>query len=296
MEGVLPVADHLHPPLEDVSDRGLSGLDPVVAGKDGALDDAANAGNVGHGLAGRHDAAVAGRGPDHLDERPLGDAATDCAVVDVELSDRDWNAGRQPEALCPGGAKRSGGLGRIVRLLVEPVAQRGEPRIEEGEKLPVGEASPFIAIKRLVPRCAHAALHFPRVGDAGQKRGHPIGEFHPRIGGLEHLRIDRKAVKDLRPEPFRGIGVAAFCDILRPAPCSHRRDAGGLAPGGVVLPQPALRGEVAGPFSVEGQRPVVAIDRDRAGAGRVDAKADDLRGVKPGLAAGLRKGGLDAAL
>ena len=47
VEGGVALADAFDPPFEDVADGGLAGLDAVVAGKDRAFDDAANAGDIG---------------------------------------------------------------------------------------------------------------------------------------------------------------------------------------------------------------------------------------------------------
>src|SRR5690606_13973159 len=123
-------AHDLDPPLEDVTDGGLAGFDTVVTGQNGAFDDAADAGDVGDGFPGGNDTAVAGGGADDLDERALVDAGTDGAVVDVEFAHGDGQAGRQAEAFGPGGAQRARGDTGVVRLFVEPVAQRGEFRRE----------------------------------------------------------------------------------------------------------------------------------------------------------------------
>ena len=109
------VAEHaFYEPLEDVADGGLAGFESVVAGEDGAFDDAADAGDVGDGFVGGDHAAIAGGGSDDFDERALGDAGTDGAVVDVHLADGDGDAGGESEFFGPFGAEGAGGDGGVV--------------------------------------------------------------------------------------------------------------------------------------------------------------------------------------
>ena len=194
--------DALDEPFEDVADGGLAGLDAVVAGQDRALDDAADSRDVGHLLVRGHHAAVARGGADDLDERAFGDAAADGAVVHVELADRNWNSGAQSKLARPLLAKRPGGLGGIVRLHEQPVAETRELRIEETQELFVRQTAPVVAKKGFVAGRANAALHLGGIGHTGQHRGHPVGKLHPRVSGVENLRGDGEAVPDLRPPPF----------------------------------------------------------------------------------------------
>jgi hypothetical protein len=55
-----------------------------------------------------------------------------------------------------------------------------------------------------------------------------------------------------------------------------RGDRRGFLRGGVVLPEPRLRGEVTLESRIERQRPRLRIDRQRRGARGVDANADHL--------------------
>ena len=208
--------NHLDPPFEDVADRRLAGLDAEEAGQNRAFDDAADAGNIGDRLFGRNDRAVAGRGADHLDQRPLAHAAADRAVMDVEFSDGDRNACGKPELRRPVGAKRPGRLARVISLFVEPVSKIGETRIERGQEFLVRQAAPFVGIERLVAGGADAALDQSRVGDAGEHGRNPVGELDPGEGGAERLGSDVQAMPELGPEPFRGVDPAAFGDVLRP--------------------------------------------------------------------------------
>ena len=97
----------VHPPVEDVPHRRLPGLDAVVAGHDGAVHDAADAGNVLQGLAGGRDGAVAGGGPDDLDERPRLHSRAHRAVVGVEPSHGHGDSLGEAQLLRPG--SRRGG-------------------------------------------------------------------------------------------------------------------------------------------------------------------------------------------
>jgi len=202
VRGAVALADDLDPPFEDVADGGLAGLDAVKLGEDGALDDAADAGDVGHGLLGGDDAAVAGRGADDLDERALVDAAADGAVVHVEFADGDGDAGGQAEFLGPFRAKFTGGGAGIVGLGIKAVAQVGEGGIEECEEFLVGQAAPFGAVHGLVAGGAHAAFHLKRIGHAGEHGRDPVAELDPGIGGFEDLGRDVTAVPELRPPPL----------------------------------------------------------------------------------------------
>ncbi len=215
MQRGVAAAHAFDPPFEDVADRRLPGLDVVEARQDAALDDAADAGNVGHRLVARKHANVAGRGSDHLDQRALADAAADRAVMDVELADRDRDSRGEAELGGPLGAERAGRRAGVIGLVVKPVAKAGEARIERAEELLVGQAAPCVGVERLVAGGADAALDLHGIGHAGQHRGNPVRDLDPRIGRLEHGGGDVQAPPDLRPEPFRGIDAAAFGDVLR---------------------------------------------------------------------------------
>ena len=61
----------LDEPQEDIAHRALAGLDAVVTGKDGTVDDAADAGNVGQVAVVRANGDVASAGAEDLDQRAL---------------------------------------------------------------------------------------------------------------------------------------------------------------------------------------------------------------------------------
>ena len=164
------------------------------------------------------------------------------------------------------------------------------------QKFLVGEAAPLVGIERLVAGGADAALDQPRVGHAGEHGRNPVGELNPGVGGVERLRRDIQAMPDLRPEPFGGVDAAAFGDVLRTKPGAEFSDPGRLAPARVILPQPALRVEVALPLRVRCERLVARVDRDRARSGRIHADADDLRRVEIRFASRLGERALDALL
>ena len=162
--------------------------------------------------------------------------------MNVEFSDCDRNARGKSELRRPLGAKRSGGLSRVIGFVIEPVAQFGEARIERRQELLVRKAAPIVGVKRLVAGGANAALDQSRIGDPGQHRRHPVGEFNPGKSGVERLRSDVQAMPELGPKPLRGVDPSTFGDVLRPKLGAELRDFGCLAPAGVILPQPALRG------------------------------------------------------
>jgi hypothetical protein len=109
MAGAAGVGDE---PVEDVADRGLAGLDAVVAGQDRAVDDAADPGDVGQpgGVGGGGD--VAGGGADDLDQAAGADAGADRAAVGVEGADGDGDARGQAERLGPVRGEPAGDLDR----------------------------------------------------------------------------------------------------------------------------------------------------------------------------------------
>ena len=76
----------------------------------------------------------------------------------------------------------------------------------------------------------------------------------------------------------------------------RRRDLGRFGVARVVLPQPDLRRGVVTEPRVEPERPPLDVDRERGRARRVDADADDARGVEVGGVGGLRQRGADGAL
>ena len=90
----------------------------------------------------------------------------------------------------------------------------------------------------------------------------------------------RWQVENLAPEPFRGVGAAAFGEVLRAHAGGERGDFRRLGVAGVVLPEPGLGGQIVGEFREQCQGGAVGIDRDDGAAGGVDADADDAGGVE----------------
>ncbi len=257
-------ADALDPPLEDVADRRLSGLDAEVSGQNRAFDDAANARNVGDAFVRRHDGAIAGRCSDHFDQRAFADPAADRAVVYVEFADRDGDALWKAKPFRPFRAKRASRLGCVIGLFIETVAQIRETGIERAQELLVRKAAPVVGVERLVTGGADAAFDAPGIDDAGKDGRRPVGELNPRIGGLKCLRRDVEAMPDFGPEPFGRIDPAAFGDELRADLGAKLGDPGGFAPARVVLPEPALSVEIAFPVLGKGKGTVRRVDGDRA--------------------------------
>ena len=209
------------------------------------------------GFVGGNDRAVAGRGADHLDQRALAHAAADRAVVDVELSDGDRNAGGQPELRRPVGCRAI----RRARWRRKPFRRAGRADrrgcgSSARQKLLVGQAAPFVAIERLVAGGADSAFDSARVGRRRRARRESSRRVRPRSRRRRNVSgADIQAMPDLGPEPFRGVDSAAFRDVLRPELGAELSDLGRLAPTGVILPQPALRVEVVLPLGARARAP-----------------------------------------
>src|SRR5687768_13674838 len=122
MQPIVAFADSFDPPLEEVADRRLPGFEPVVARHDRAVDDAADSGDVGDGIAGWRDGTVAGGRADDLDERARPDAGPDGAVMGVDAAHRDRNARLEAQRAGPFAGEPAGGPARRVRCVVKPVA------------------------------------------------------------------------------------------------------------------------------------------------------------------------------
>ncbi len=146
--------------------------------------------------------------------------------------------------------------------------------MQSGQEFLVGEASPFVGVECLVSGAADASNHLFGSGNPGEHGGNPVGQFHPGMGGRKNVGCDAAAVPEFRPEPLRGVGVAALGDELGTLLRGEGRDLRRLVHAGVVLPKPALRMHVAPPPRIQGERNIALVHRDRTGAGRVDADAD----------------------
>ena len=216
--------------------------------------------------------------------------------MDVKFTDGDRDAGRQTKFPCPGGAEGTGGHGCVVGLVVEAVAERGELGVEHRKELLVGKTSPLVAVERLVPGSADATLHREGILHSGQDGGNPVGQLHPGIGGVKDLRCNLQAPPDLAPPPLGGIGVSALGDVAGSVLGSEFGDEGRLFPSRMVFPEPALGMEILFPLGIVSQCTILAVDRDRAGAGGVDTQADDLARRESRLFRGGRKGALHGFL
>ncbi len=256
MQRVVALADPLHPPLEDVSHRRLPGLDAVVAGHDRAVHDPADAGDVLDLLLRRGDGAVAGGGPDDLDQGAASDAGPHGAVVGVEGAHGDGDPLGEPQPRRPLPVEHPrrpvGGPG----LLVEAVPELGEAGVEAGQELLRREPAPGLGVHGLVAGRAHAPLDVAGILDAGQDRGDVVRQLHPARGGLEDVGGHLQAAPDLGPEPLRRVDAADGREVFGGVVPGHRGDGRRLLGRGVVLPEPGMGGEVVPPGGVEGQGPV----------------------------------------
>ena len=139
-------------------------------------------------------------------------------------------------------------------FVVETIAQVREPGIEPRKKGLGRQTAPRIRVHRLVPRGADAADNPARVIDAGENGGNIVGEFDPAVRRIEDVRRDLQAVPDLRPPPLGRIRSTDRRQVLRRVLRSGLGNGGGFRGGGVVLPQPGVRGKVIGPRRIESQR------------------------------------------
>ncbi len=193
-------------------------------------------------------------------------------------------------------AKRPSRDGGVVRLVIEAVAEIGQLGMEQGEEFLVGQAAPLVAVESLVPGAADAALDEAGILHARENGGDKIGQFDPAISGGEDVWRILETAPDLGPEPLGGVGVAALGNVLGAVLGGEAGDLGRFLVAGMVFPEPALRREMLPPGGIERERNVFEIDRNGAGAGGIDANADDLAGRKAGFLPGLFQGALDALL
>lgn len=278
MESRVALTDALDPPAEDVADGGLAGFDAEEAWEDGAMDDAADAWDFWDGAVGWEDGAVAGGGAEDFDEDAFCDAGADGPVVDIEFADGNGDAWGEGEFFCPRGGEVAGGLGCVVGGLVETVAELSEGWVEGGEEFFIGEATEVCAVEGFVSCGADAAADLGWVGDAAEDGGEPIGEFNPGVSCVEDGGVCAEAMEDFAPEPFGGVGIAAACDPVGAGLAGFGGDFFGFCPGGVVFPKPALGVEVVAELGKESEGGIGLVNGDGAGAGGIDADADD-RGI-----------------
>lgn len=286
--------DVVDEPEEEVADGALAGFDAVETGKDGAVDDAADAWDVGEGFVGGGDHEIAGAGAEDFDEGPGFDAGSDSAHVGVEGTDGDGDAGFEAELFGPGGAEVAGfGVG-AVGFGEEAVAEVGEVGVELGEEFFVGEAAPFVTEEGFVAGGTDAALEGEGVGVAGEFGGEPVAVFDEGVGGGEDGGVDAAEAEDFGPEPFGGVDTTAFGHDVGALFVAELGDLGGFGMGGVVFPEPDHGVEVISEFGEEAEGCASLVDGYGSGACGVEADADDGGGVEGGVGGfGLGDGGGD---
>src|SRR5262245_32883842 len=83
------------------------------------------------------------------------------------------------------------------------------------QKFFVREAFPGIAEESFMACRANTTLQLARGNVAGQHRWNPVGDFNPSVCRFGDLGSNGRTLRDLCPEPFRGITPAALCQIVR---------------------------------------------------------------------------------
>ena len=213
----------------------------------------------------RRNGAVAGRGADDLDQRADLDARADRAVVRVEAAHRDGDALRAIQARsptrrhnCPAGVP--GGNARSYRRS-RSSASFGSRRARNAFDGSPPHASENIA---LWPAAQMQRTMSPGIVDAGEHRGHEVGELDPAGRRIEHLRRHLQALPDLRPPPLGRIRAADRLEILRRMLARHRRDRAPLPRRrcGPSITTPARRGG----FPIADRSPAAAPARRSAAA------------------------------
>ena len=270
----------VHKPEKDVADRGLPGLDAIVAGQDRTVDDPAHARDVSQVTVVLHHHHVTRARAQDLDERAFPDARADAARVRVERADRDGNAGRQAELLRPFRRETARQPVRRNRLLVQTSAQIGQLRVERGQELPVRQAAPLLAVHRFVPGRAYAAHNPLRPPVTGKHRRHPVAALDKAVGRAKHVGRDVAAVQEFAPEPFRRVRTAALRKIPRPHIAGKFGNPGRLRVAGMVLPQPGHRVEVVPELGPHRKRRTVPVHRHRCAAGRIHTDSDDVTRIE----------------
>ncbi len=270
----------------------------MVAGQDAALDDAADAGDVGHLRPGIRHEHVAGGGPDDLHERARLDARADGAVMGVEGADGHGDVAREARFLRHLGDEEAGDLvgGLDLPGTVEAVAEVGERGIELPEEGLRGEAAPFLGVHRLVARGADAPGDCGGIGVPCEHGGHPVGELHPVRRRFEHGPVDPQAVPYLGPEPLRGVGPPAFGQVMGALLRRRGGDGLSLVDGGVVLPEPRHGVRVALELIPEAQRPARRVHGNGGRSRRVNTDTDDVHGSEALDVSRLGEGAENGAL
>jgi hypothetical protein len=220
--------------FEDVADGGESGFDAVVIGVNGAVHDAADAGDQA-GIPG--DGHDAGGGADDIDDVTFADVGADGVPMGVEGAGGDRDAGAEAKFRGPFGAEVAGdGVGPAV-LAVQFVANAGEEGIDAGEEFLGGEAAEGVVPHPFVAHGADAAGGEGRVGDAAEGGGDQVAVFegggHP--GAL--VRVMAEPVEEFGEAPFGGIDAATPGEGFEAGGAAVGGDFGGFAVGAVVAPE-----------------------------------------------------------
>ncbi len=209
--------------------------------------------------------------------------------MSVEAAHRDGHAFGEIEQPRPLGTELTGRLSRRRRFVVQPIAKRGEIRVEPRQEHLGGQPAPPGRIHRLVPGGADRADDLSGIVHAREQRRNVVGELDPARRRVEHIRRHLQAAPDLRPPPFRGVDAADRREVLGRVTFGELGDLGRFRRRRVILPEPRLRRQVVPPARIECQRPGVAIDRKRRRSGRVDADADDPSARESGRAFSRRQ-------
>ena len=115
---------------------------------------------------------------------------------------------------------------------------------------------------------------------AGERGGNVVGQFDPRMRGVENFRRGAQAMENFAEKPFARINAAALGEILRTDFFGERGDFRRLGHAGVVFPQPRHRRRIFREPLVKRQRLAFGVHRQRRAAGRVHANANHLVGTK----------------
>ena len=125
-----------------------------------------------------------------------------------------------------------------------------------------------------MPRRADTPRHRFGTVVARNKRRHEVRLLHPGECRSKCFGTGPLAVEDFGPEPLGTVRAATLGEITRAASPGPVGDFGRLGMGSMVFPEPSVSGQIAGELWMHRQRPPLTIDRQRRGAGGIDADAD----------------------
>ena len=277
-----PSADLVDPPAQQIADRRLPGLDAVIRRHDRSRHDAADAGNVRHGLGRRRDGAVARGGADDLHERSAADARADGAVVRVEAAHRNRNSGAKAEGRRPFGRRdgrqddRADTRWSYKRSRSDASFGCNLARNSRGGSPP--QASPYRALcpAAQIQRSICRGRSTPARTD-GTKSASSTQLSAASNTSAATFRQCQIFAQNHSDEYVPPIGASRYGACSRAVSCNRGR----LGGRGVVLPEPRLCGGIRAPARIQRQRPVRGVHRQRRRSGRVHADADHARARKP---------------